>query len=83
MTRHKLTTRLKILGGTTLVALVPTLTSGVLPAAADELNFGHCASYVARVAPPGPIHGQVMRLASIYNPSGVGLECPKPPPGNP
>ena len=77
--------RLKIFGGAAVaaVALVPIHSSGAMPAAAQEGpdNFGQCAAFVARVTPPGPEHGQVMSLASFYNPSGVGFECPGPVPG--
>ena len=73
------------LGAFGALALGTVLTAGAPPAAAQEgpkLNFGHCASRAARIAPPGPVHGQVLSLASGFNPSGLDFECRKPPPGN-
>ena len=40
-------------------------------------NFGQCASAEARFFPPGPEHGQDLRLASQFNPSGENFQCPK------
>ena len=82
---HRMKMKVLTLGALGALTLGTVLTADARPAAAQEdpqLNFGHCASFVARTTPPGPVHGQVMRLASVFNPSGLGLECPKPPPGN-
>jgi hypothetical protein len=46
-------------------------------AAPREENFGHCASDEAREGPPGPAHGEYMSYASINNPHGVNVQCPK------
>ena len=40
-------------------------------------NFGQCAAGEARFFPPGPEHGQDLRLASEFNPSGTNFQCPK------
>ena len=40
-------------------------------------NFGQCAAAEARLFPPGPEHGQDLRLASLFNPSGANFQCPK------
>ena len=54
-----------------------------MPALAAERTFGHCASFEARSDPPGPLHGQQVSLATVYNPHGVNLQCNKFFTGNP
>jgi len=41
----------------------------------DGTNFGQCAADEARGFPPGPAHGQDLRLASVFNPSGANFQC--------
>ena len=82
---HRVKMKVLTMGTIGALTLGTVLTAAPRPAAAQEdftFNFGHCASFAARISPPGPEHGQLMGRASVYNPSGAGLECTQPPPGN-
>ena len=72
--------------------LAATLAAGsAAPAVADTLadppaepglpiNFGQCAAIEARdFFPSGRDRGQDLSMARLFNPSGLGLKCPKPP----
>jgi len=62
---------------TVALVMAAMIVAMAMPALAAESNFGNCASDEARGFPPGPEKGQDQRLASVYNPHGVNLQCTK------
>ena len=61
-------------------ALTASAAVGVAGVSAAPNNFGQCAAAEARFFPPGPAHGQSLRLAAEYNPSGEDIRCEGPNP---